>query len=156
GVVPALRASRTDAGEGLREGVRAGSRSERLRALRGASKVTASVVLLVGAGLLIRALWTVQHVDPGIRADGVLTLRTTLPLPRYAAVQARHDLYTGVVEEVRALPGVTQAAYITGLPMVMRGGIWNVDVPGQPREPGLSTPVSLRFATPGLFDALGI
>ena len=156
GVVPALRASRTDAAEGLRDGVRAGTPSERLRALLVTAEVTASVVLLVGAGLLIRALWNVQHVDPGLRTEGVLTLRTTLPLPKYAGVQARHDFYTRVVDEVRALPGVTQAAYITGLPMVMRGGIWSVDVPGQPSEPGRGHPVSLRFVTPGLFDALGI
>ena len=57
---------------------------------------------------------------------------------------------------VRALPGVQGAAYTSFLPMVMRGGIWKVEVPGQPVAPGEGTSVSLRFVTPGYFDTLGI
>ncbi|HET8646698.1 MAG TPA: ABC transporter permease, partial [Vicinamibacteria bacterium] len=111
GALPALRISSEAAAGGLREGVRAGSRSERLRSWLVVGEVTASVVLLVGAGLLIRALWRVQQVDPGFRAENVLTLRTALPLPRYEKVQPRHDFYRRVLEEARALPGVTHAAY---------------------------------------------
>ncbi|RPJ75676.1 MAG: ABC transporter permease, partial [Acidobacteria bacterium] len=156
GVVPALRASNDSGAAGLREGARAGSRSERLRASLVIAEITASVVLLVAAGLLIRALWRVQHVDPGFRAEGVLTLRTALPLPKYETVQARHDYYSRVLDDVRALPGVANAAFITGLPMLMRGGIWSVEVPGHPVEPGPASAVSLRFTTPGFFDTLGI
>jgi putative ABC transport system permease protein len=156
GVVPALRASRTAAAEGLREGSRTGSKAQRLRGSLVVAEVTVSIVLLVSAGLLIRALWRVQQVDPGFRAEGVLTLRTALPLPRYETVARRHDYYTRVLDDVRALPGVTHAAYTTGLPMVMRGGIWNVEIPGRPQVPGETEPVSVRFATPGLFEALGI
>jgi predicted permease len=156
GVVPALRASRDAAATGLREGTRTGTRSERLRSWLVVAEVTASVVLLVSAGLLIRALWRVQKIDPGFQTADVLTLRTALPLPKYEKVASRHDYYTRVLESVRALPGVTRAAYTTGLPMVMRGGIWGVEVPGQPTAPGETHPVGMRFVTPGLFDALGI
>jgi putative ABC transport system permease protein len=155
GVIPALRASRDTGATGLREGTRTGSRSERLRSSLVVAEVTASVVLLVSAGLLIRALWRVQHVDPGFRAENVLTLRTALPQPKYKTVQARHDYYSRVLDDVRALPGVAGAAYITGLPMVMRGGIWNVEMPGR-LESRSNTAVSLRFVTPGFFETLGI
>jgi putative ABC transport system permease protein len=156
GVVPAVRASRDEGAAGLREGTRSGGRSERLRACLVVGEVTASVVLLVAAGLLIRALWRVQQVDPGFRAEGVLTLRTSLPLPQYEKVQARHDYYTRVLDGVRALPGVAQAAYITGLPMVRRGGIWNAEVAGEVQGAGTPHPASLRFVTPGFFDTMGI
>ena len=77
-----------------------------------------------------------QAVDPGFRTDGVLTLRTALPLPRYDETAARHRFYADVLAGVRALPGVEDAAYTSFLPMVMRGGIWRVQMPGQPTEPG--------------------
>jgi predicted permease len=158
GVLPALRACGPDGGSGLQEGARAGvgGRRERLRSLLVMAEVTASVVLLVCCGLLLRALWRVGSVDPGFRADGVLTLRTALPWPRYASTLSRGNFYALVLSKVRALPGVSDAAYVGGLPMIMRGGIWPVIVPGEPQEPGAERPASARFATPGFFATLGI
>lgn len=84
GVVPALRACGRVDMDGLREGARSGGgRRERLRSALVVVEVMASVVLLVSSGLLIRALWQLQATDPGFRAEGVLTLRTWLPLPKY-------------------------------------------------------------------------
>jgi putative ABC transport system permease protein len=143
---------------GLQEGSRSGvgGRRERARSILVASEVMASVVLLVCCGLLLRALLRVSSVDPGFRAEGVLTLRTALPLPRYAKTADRAQFYARVLTEVRALPGVSGAAYITGLPMVQRGGIWGVAVPGEGKRPGTEPPASSRFVTPGLFATLGI
>jgi len=143
---------------GLREGGRGGvgGRKERLRYALVASEVAVSVVLLVCAGLLIRVLWRIQQVDPGFRAEGVLTLRTALSRPRYDPTAARLQFYTRVLEDVGALPGVTGAAYISFLPMVMRGGIWAVTLDGRPEDPAERRMVSLRFATPGFFATLGI
>ena len=170
GVFPALRASGSAdlsglregarAGGGLREGARAGGgRKERLRSALVIAEVMASVVLLVSAGLLIRALWRIEATDPGFHADGVLTLRTALPMPKYAVTARRAEFYTRVLSEVRALPGVSAAAYISFLPMVMQGGIWPVAIDGQPRDltrGGESQTASMRFVTPGFFAALGI
>jgi putative ABC transport system permease protein len=61
-----------------------------------------------------------------------------------------------VLSDVRALPGVSDAAYVSGLPMVVRGGIWGVMVPGEAHEPGTLPPAAARFVTPGFFAALGI
>ena len=157
GTVPALRACGHADLSGLREGARAGGgRRDRLRSALVIAEVMASVVLLVSAGLLVRALWRIQATDPGFRPGGVLTLRTALPLPKYEKTAMRQEFYTRVLSSVRALPGVSSAAYISFLPMVMRGGIWPVSVASQPRDPAESGTASMRFLTPGFFAALGI
>jgi predicted permease len=157
GVVPALRACGAGVG-GLQEGSRAGvgGRRERGRSALVMAEVTASVVLLVCCGLLLRALWRVQDVATGFRADGVLTLRTALPQPRYAKTADRSAFYARVLEGVRALPGVSDAGYVSALPLVMRGGIWPAIVPGETHEPGATPKAALRFVTPGFLAALGI
>jgi predicted permease len=119
-------------------------------------EVAVSIVLLVGFGLLTRALWRVQAVDPGFRADHVLTLRTSLPMPRYETPEKREPFYRHVLSETRRVPGVAAAAYISFLPIVMRGGIWQVGIPGRPEDPAHQQMASLRFTTPGFFSAMGI
>ena len=110
-----------------------GGRKERLRSALVIAEVTGSVVLLVACGLLLRALWRIEAIDPGFRADHVLTLETSLPMPKYQRTAVRHQFYQRVLSQAGALPGVTGAAYISFLPMVMRGGIWPVEVEGHPR-----------------------
>ena len=159
GVLPALRACRQADFNALREGTRAGGgRKERLRSALVIAEVAASVVLLVSAGLLVRALWRIEATDPGFRTDGVLTLRTALPIPKYNETARRAGFYTQVLSAVRALPGVSSAAYISFLPMTMTGGIWPITVDGKPLEMRRfgSHQASLRFVTPGFFATLGI
>ncbi len=157
GLVPALSVCRGEGAALLREGTRtAGSRrAARWRSVLVVAEIAASVVLLVSAGLLLQALWKVQQTDPGFTPDGVLTLRTTLPLPKYEETARRDAFYRQVVEEVAALPGVSRAAYISFLPMTMRGGIWTVEVEGAAADlPTDRRSASLRFVTPGFFDAV--
>jgi putative ABC transport system permease protein len=162
GLAPVIRVGGKRDLEGLREGVRSGgAQKERVRSMLVMTEVAASVVLLVSAGLLIRALWTIQSVDPGFKADGVLTLRTELPSPEYAPVAAREGFYARVLQQVRALPGVTSAGYISFLPMSsFRGGIWPVTIAGDPATSQAIRDAEhvavIRYVTPGLFDALGI
>jgi len=156
GVVPALRAC--GGSEGLRESARsgAGRSAGRLRAAFVVAQVTASVALLGACGLLVRTLWSLQKVDPGFRPEGVLTLGTDLPMPRYLKSAVRDPFYDRVLSEARAIPGVTAAGYISFLPMAWRGGIWPIGLAGQASEAESSRTASLRFATPGLFEALGV
>jgi putative ABC transport system permease protein len=158
GVLPALRASRHADAHGLRDSGRvgAGRRVERLRSALIVAQVSASVVLLISAGLLIRALWQVQERNPGFRSDGVLTMQTALPMPAYQSTQARGDFYRRVVSEIEALPGVSSAAYTSALPMRWRGGIWPVRPEGRPDDPAAATMASLRFVTPHFFDTMGV
>ncbi len=157
GLVPALRGGRRgliELHEGGRSGI--GSRRDRLRSALVVSEVAGSIVLLVAFGLLTRALWRIQSVDPGFRPDHVLTLRTSLPMPRYESLNARLPFYRRVLDEARHVPGVTAAAYISFLPMVQRGGIWPVEIAGHPEDVAKRRTASLRFVTPGFFHAMGI
>ena len=157
GVAPAMQASRGAGLNGLRVGVRTGGAGGHgARSALVIAEVVASVVLLVSSGLLIRALWRVQSVDPGFRTSGILSLRTELPFPKYDNVNTRDQFYSKVLTAVRRLPGVTDAAYITALPMTWGGGIWPVDVDGRSQIRTEGTSASLRFVTPGFFSTLGI
>jgi putative ABC transport system permease protein len=95
-------------------------------------------------------------VDPGFREEDVLAVETPLPWGRYGLVERRADLYRRVLDEVRALPGVTRAAYASFVPMEMKGGIWPVLGGAAPSAPGEAPKVSLRFVTPEFFSTLGI
>ena len=157
GVAPAIRVCRNAGFSGLREGVRTGGTGgHRARSALVIAEVVVSVVLLISSGLLIRALWKVQATDPGFRTDGVLTLQTALPLPKYEKTNVRAQFYTKVLTGIRNLPGVTGAAYISGLPMSFRGGIWPVVVNGRSQNRAEGTSASLRYVTPGFFATLGI
>jgi predicted permease len=155
GLAPALRVSRNVAG--LRDTSRAGGgRTERLRSLLVVAEVTGCVVLLICCGLLLRALARIQGIDPGFRAENVITMRTPLPMPKYEQLPFEKQFYDKILAGAKSLPGVTSAAYISFLPMVMRGGIWPVEVEGHPLPVPERQTASLRFITPGLFESLGI
>ena len=155
GILPALKAT---GGAELREGSRSGvgGKKERLRGALVVAEIAASVVLLVTSGLLIRAMVRIQGIDPGFRADGVLTLRTPVTGPRYEKTVSRVAFYKRVLSDVRALPGVESAAYISALPMVWRGGIFNVTVNGQQTVNPSSQRAIMRFVSPGFFKTLSI
>ena len=101
-------------------------------------------------------MWKVQGIDPGFRTENVLTLRTSLPTPKYEPTMVREQFYTKVLSGVLRLPGVTDAAYVSALPMVWRGGIWPVLIGGQSQIRTEGNSASLRFVTPGFFSTMGI
>jgi predicted permease len=157
GLVPAWRLARGTQNADLRQGsrVHGGHGAERLRAAFVVAEVAAAVVLLVAVGLFLRALWRVQDIDPGFNPRGVVTARTTLPVPKYASVEKREQFYAAILDEVRAVPGVSSAAFTSFLPMVMRGGIWPVVIPGV-TVPTEGRSASLRYVTPDYFATMGI
>jgi predicted permease len=158
GIVPLLQQHRDRASEGLREGARGGgSGREGMRGALVVAEITASVVLLVMCGLLLRALWTIQAIDPGFRLEHTLTARTSLPMPKYETTSARTGFYDGVLSEIRALPGVSSAAYTSFLPLSdMRGGIFPVGIRGHVESRREDNVAFLRYVTPGFFQTLGI
>lgn len=158
GVIPAIRAGSAASADGMREGSRsgAGGRKEKLRSALVVVEVTMCVVLVISAGLLIRALWQLQGVDPGFQTAGILTMRTPLPMPKYETIAKREQFYNRVLDDVRKLPGVKNAAYISFLPMTMRGGIWPVSIGEEVVDRAEGHSASLRFVTPGFFQALSI
>lgn len=157
GLVPVVGAGGKASFDALREGTRAGTRrTQRTRAVLVGIEVAASMVLLISSGVLIRAVLRIQDIDPGFATANVLTLRTALPFPEYDALDRREAFYARVLQGVRALPGVESAAYATGVPMVMRGGIWAAQTATdalQNRPPG---GVSIRFVTTQYFGTMRI
>jgi putative ABC transport system permease protein len=166
GLLPALRVCRKADGSALKDGARGGSSraTERLRSSLVVAEIVASVVLVVGVGLLTQALLAVQHVDPGFRTDNTLTMRMMLPVAKYGPTGERLLFYSRVLDKVHALPGVRSASYISWLPMTMRGGIWDVlsprrdpNAPGgfAPLEQGKTDSASIRFVMPKFFQTVG-
>jgi putative ABC transport system permease protein len=127
---------------------------KRMRSAMVIVEIASSIVLLIMSGLLMRAIWRIQSIDPGFRAEGVLTVRTALPWQKYLITATRQRFYDRVLEGVRVLPGVKSTGYTTGLPMIRTGGIRGVEIPGAPPSP--DNGASFRFITPGYFDAIGV
>jgi predicted permease len=158
GIFPSFQTTRPNLAGTLREGSRAGagtSRGERIRRLLVATEMAGSVLVLIGAGLLLRSFERLMKVDPGFRTAGVLTFRLNLdpalPPDRLAAFYSRLD------RELRSLPGVVSAGLISELPMSGMDNLTAVVLEGKPLPPGGQFQwVGSRTATPGYFDALGI
>jgi putative ABC transport system permease protein len=156
GTGPALRSCRRPDLQALRTRSASGGNTDRLRAVLVLAEVAGCVILLVGTGLLLKALWRVQSVDPGFRPAGVLTMRTALPMPKYSQPDVRQAFYSRVLASVRALPGVTSAAYVSYHPMEPFSGRFQVLSPGVADDPLTAPGAFVHFVTPGYFATLGI
>lgn len=156
GLIPALRVGGQRSFAALREGTRGSARRQRLRTTLVGVEVAVSVALLIASGLLIRAVWRVQAVPAGFSSEGLLTLRTQLPRPRYDEPGRRADFYGRVLSGVRALPGVQAASYTSGLPMEMTGGITLILLPGEVDRRDGTQLASFRLVTSQFFSTLRI
>ncbi len=158
GLVPALQTARVDAIEPLRQGRSAGHAGpRRMRDALIVGEVAATLVLVVGAGLLGQALYRMRYVDLGLRPEGLLTLRTVLPEQKYGEGSRRAAFYEGVLERVRQVPGVVSAGYGTSVPLEWKGGTNGFTPEGFTRpEPGLSYDANDRQVSVDFLKALGI
>lgn len=160
GLPPMAQARRTDlrAAQEAQGGRSTGSRGQR-RTLSGlvVAEIALACVLLVGGGLLLRAYRNVENVDPGFRADRVLTFRVALPDARYPTDVARRELFTSAVARLRVLPGVESAGAITCPPLTCHWGRF-YHVEGEPPPgPDQKAPVVLtRVATADYPRAMGL
>lgn len=160
GLVPALQASRADASEALKDSSRGstgGRRAGRVRSALLVAEVALSLVLLVGAGLLVSSFLRLQRVDPGFRADDVTTFNLALPAGHYPDTAHRTLFYEQLLEQLKRVPGVTHASGADALPVV--GGFARSPyvVEGRTVPPVNSRPTAVRSTTvPGFFDALRI
>jgi putative ABC transport system permease protein len=159
GLAPALSLSRTDLGQGLKEGGRttAGKGRIRVREALVVTDVVMAIVLLVGAGLLLRSLIHLQQVDLGFEPDRLLTMRISLPKKRYPEPRQWISFFEQVNQRIEALPGAHSASAVSFLPMAGFGAGQGFTVEGRPAPPPGQEPVAdLRFITPGYFKTMGI
>ncbi len=159
GTAPALEASNPDLNETLKEGGRsgAGGGRHRLRSLLVVAEIALSLVLLVGAGLMMRSFISLQSVNAGINPEGVLTMYIALPGAKYRAPEKRIAFFSQLLERVRAIPGVKSAGSNSGLPLA--GNNWgrSLTVEGFPvLSVGGAPVINHCVISPGYFSAMGI
>ena len=157
-LVPALRASRVDLTDSLKDGagsVTIGRERQRSRSALVVAEMALAVVLLVSAGLALRSLWALGQVRLGFDPNHVLTLRLALPQASYRTDAQVETFYRDLVERVRALPGVTQAGIVRSLPLAATIGDWGLDVEGYVGPPGTNAKGDWQVVSDGAFEALG-
>ncbi len=160
GLAPAMHASHSNLNDSLKEGGRdsaVGKKGNRLRDLLVVGEVAVSFILLIGAGLLINSFLHLRNLDPGFRADHLLTMKVDLSELRYPDGERRSVFFDEVLRRIRALPGVQSVAVAGNLPFTYNGDSMSIAVEGIPDPPPGQWPdVIYRAIGPGYFSTMGI
>ncbi|MBO0724493.1 MAG: ABC transporter permease [Blastocatellia bacterium] len=160
GMMPALRASKTDLNESLRDGgcgPGGGLRHRRLRDTFVVTEMALALALLVGGGLLINSFWRLRQIKPGFDPQHVLTLQLNLPKTRYAGAEQQNAFITRVLERLAALPGVTVAGVTTELPFTGSRTSGSFEIEGRaPLPRGQDRRADNRAVSIDYFKTMGI
>jgi putative ABC transport system permease protein len=160
GLAPAIHGSHLNLNDTLKEGGRdsaGGVKGHRARGLLVIGEVAISFVLLIGAGLLINSFLHLRKLDPGFRADDVLTMKVDLSEVKYPDRDRRAAFFDEVIRRVHALPGVQSAAVAGNLPLTYNGDSMFISVEGLSDPPPDQQPdVIYRVIGPGYFATMGI
>ena len=157
GVFPALQATRASHMTALREGGRGGvgRGTHRVRSGLVITEMALAVVLLMGAGLLIRSFVELTRVDPGFRPERAIAFRVVLQGERYDGAQPILAQADAIVERLKALPGVTSVGVATTLPLNGRGALVDFAVNDAPPPPNVNAEIGMASVTPDFFRAIG-
>ncbi len=156
GLLPTLQASKPTVHTTLKEGGRQGNRGgrPRTRGLLVVAEVALSLLLLIGAGLMIRTFISFQRVNPGFRTDNLLTMKVALPFKKYPKAQQQVAFYQQVIEQVRSLPGVQGVGAVSDLPLV-EGGFFAFIIEGRASASAQDDPSAVwRAINPDYFRTM--
>ena len=166
GVAPALQLSRPQVAEALKDAARSssGAAGQKMRSVLVVAEISMALMLLVGAGLLVRSLQRLLEVSPGFQAEHLLTARLSLPQTQYRDTTAINSFYRDVTQRLGAVPGVQAAGMGTILPMTGRHSsgstyVEHTSATGFQMSPVFHAPnieADQRFVTPGFFEAMRI
>jgi putative ABC transport system permease protein len=160
GLLPALRFTKTDVNEALKQGQSRGSSDSggsKTRGLLVVCEVALSLVLLIGAGLMVRTLWQLSNIQPGFDPNGVLTMNISVPANKFTTPNAQIAFFERVLQQVRTTPGVESAGVIDDLPMGNGGSHQPVAIEGQPVVPMADQPeVDVRLVSPGYLRTMRV
>ena len=160
GLAPALQASRTNLNTALKEGTHGakGASGQRLRGALVVTEVALSLLLLVGAGLMIKSFWRLQQVDPGFDPRNLLNIEVTLPEGKYPGSNQRAAFFQQALDKISALPGVKAAAVISSPPLSGRRNIDIFPIEGHPAPKGIAdAPLAdFRVISADYFTMMGI
>jgi putative ABC transport system permease protein len=159
GLIPALEATRFDLHDSLKEGgknIGGGAGSHRLRSLFVVTQIALALVLLVGAGLLVKSFSRLQAVDPGFSAENLLTMRVSLPSGKYDTDQKRIDFFKQAIERMEAIPGVESVGAINTPPFRGLYAGTTVDVDGQKLPPDQELKTGICVTDANYFQTMQI
>jgi putative ABC transport system permease protein len=160
GLIPALRLTREDLGKALKQSAgytASESGGGRTRSILIVAEVALSLMLLIGAGLLIRSLWMLRGVNPGFDPDHVITMFLSIPSTKFTTPQRQISFYDRVLRRVQALPGVQSDGVIDALPLTGGGSHQPVQIEGRPVQAMADQPeVDVRVISPGYRSAMHI
>ena len=157
GLIPAIQAGEVDVHETLKESGRGTSGRQWLRSALVIVEVATTLVLLIGAGLLIRSFYLLQKVNPGFSHEHLTSFSISLPEKKYATEETRASFYNRLLENIRSLPGVESTAAASGLPLGNNGWQTSFLIDGRPAPPRDQTPLmEACLVTPDYFKAMNI
>jgi len=158
GVLPALRLARGDVNDALKQGLGrtdSDTTGQRTRGMLVVSEVALSLMLLVGAGLMIRSFSQINRVNPGFDSHHVSTMTVSISQTKFATPAQQISFYERVLDRVRTLPGVQSAGVIDDIPLSSNGSHQPIAIEGQPVLPMSEQPeVDVRLVSPGYFGAM--
>ncbi len=157
-LAPALRARRVDLTDSLKDGSQSsssGGARQRFRNTLVVAEMALAVVLLTGAGLMLRSLWSLQRVDLGFNPSKVLTLRLSLPQASYESSEQVIGFYQRLLERVRATPGVQYAGAVRALPLASTIGDFGLQIENFVPTTGTRPKGDWEIATDGYLEAMG-
>jgi len=160
GLLPAMRLARSNVNEALKQGLGrtdAGSGSQATRRVLVVAEVALSLLLLVGAGLMIRSFQQLQNVAPGFESHGVLTMNAAIARAKFSEATGEINFFEQVLQRVRALPGVESAGVIDDIPLDTNGSHQPIQIEGQPEVAMADQPeVDVRLISAGYMQAMHI
>ena len=160
GLLPALRLTREDVNQALKQGLgrnASDSGGNRTRSVLVVCEVALSLMLLIGAGLLIRSLWMLRNVNPGFDPNRVVTMTVSIPATKFPVPAQLVSFFDRVLQRVRALPGIETAGLIDSLPLSGSGSHQPIAIEGRPPVPMSEMPeVDVRLISPSYVSAMRI
>jgi putative ABC transport system permease protein len=159
GLLPAVKFTHSDVNETLKSGQGRGSSDSggKTRSVLVVCEVALSLVLLIGAGLMLRTLWQLQSVKPGLDPAHVLTMTVPIPANKFSSPAGQINFFQDVLAHVRALPGVESAGVIDALPLSGNGSHQPFSIEGRPVLPMSEQPeVDVRLVSPGYLGAMHV
>lgn len=160
GLVPALQAAKPDLNEALKEGLRGSMEStigKRTRGVLVAGEVALSLILLIGAGLMIKSFLRLQQMNLGFNPENVLAVHLELPDSKYAEDRQQAAFFQEALARLESVPGVESVGATTGLPLTLSIAGSDFRIEGRPEpEAGKEMIIETRSVSPGYFGTLGI
>ncbi len=158
GLVPAFQISRVAVADSLKQGGSRGSVSsgDTARRLFVVAEVTLAVILLIGAGLLVRSFIRVLGVEPGFEPASALVMEVGLPPAKYRDASAQSAFFDRALARLRNIPGVQTVGAVSSLPLTNNESLDTLSVEGQPQRPGEALTCDTRLTGGAYFEAMGI